>query len=77
MPKGNHAGGIFLGEWGQMLSGNIGEQIIEQCRRGATVRGQKGRRDAKTEKEQRRIVSDYLNGGNRTAILQQYRITDD
>jgi hypothetical protein len=68
---------FFLSPWGQTLSGNVGEQIIEQCRRGSAIKPKRGRREIRSEEEQRRIARDYANGVTRKAILQSYRITDE
>lgn len=70
----------FLSQWGQMLSGDNGEYIIEQCRKSykrstpyASVRA--GKRKRMTDDMQKRIYEDYTNGVRYKTIIQKYGIS--
>jgi hypothetical protein len=65
----------FLSRWGQMLSGDNGEFIIEKCRQ--TYKGSFGRKSRQRipEDVQKRICEEYIKGESFKAIMQRYDIT--
>ena len=69
--------GWFLSRWGQMLSGDNGEFIIEKCRQ--TYKGSSSRKSRQRipEDVQKRIYEEYIKGASFKAIIQRYNITHE
>ena len=64
----------FLSKWGQLLSGDNGEYIIEKCRQSYNTSDcKKGKRHIPDD-VQKRIYADYKRGESTSAIMKQYRV---
>ena len=65
----------FLSKWGQMLSGDNGEYIIEKCQATyKTSASKKGKQIVKDDL-QKRIYEEYRNGVGYKTIIQRYGIS--
>lgn len=65
----------FLSKWGQLLSGDNGEYIIEKCQETyKTSASKKGKKNI-TDDVQKRIYEEYKNGARYKSIIQRYGIT--
>ena len=67
--------GWFLTKWGQMLSGDNGELIIEKCHNEHKDKFARKARWKTSEETQKSILDDYQNGVSRREILKKYGIT--
>ena len=66
----------FLSPWGQQLSGDNGELIIEKCRSNyKNVHNNKARQQLLKKDTQRKIYEEYINGVKYKAILERYKIS--
>lgn len=64
----------FLSKWGQMLSGDNGELIIEKCRKTYKKRsGQNGKLQSLPEDVQKQIYTEYMSGVKSGTILGEFR----
>lgn len=65
----------FLSKWGQLLSGDNGEYIIEKCRE--TYKGSSSRKGKKNipDDVQKRICEEYKSGVRYKNITKRYGIT--
>ena len=67
----------FLSSWGQLLSGDNGEYIIEKCRKTyKTSVSKKGRQKIASDM-QKRIYEEYKNGAMRKDIIRKYGISSE
>ncbi len=64
----------FLSKWGQLMSGDNGELIIEKCKKTYKKDPYPNRRKRLTEKEKKQIYADYKNGVRYKFIIQHYDI---
>lgn len=65
----------FLSKWGQLLSGDNGEYIIEKCHETYKI-GPDGRRSWIPDDVQREIWVDFRNGMARKEIYKKYGVTE-
>ena len=65
----------FLSDWGQLLSGDNGEYIIEKCRKSHKPTVSKKGRQRFSDEVQKRICEEYKNGARYNDILQRYGIS--
>ena len=65
----------FRSKWGQLLSGDNGEYIIEKCQ--ATYKGSSSRKGKKNipDDVQKRIFEEFKNGERYSSITKRYGIT--
>ena len=66
----------FLSKWGQMLSGDQGEYIIERCRKNYKAANQKLRSPNMTAETIAKAHKDYKAGMSKKEITKKYNITD-
>lgn len=64
----------FLSSWGQLLSGDKGEYIIERCRNSYKASVSNKRKRRIPNDVQQRIYEDYKSGVRHKTITQQYGI---
>ena len=64
----------FLSPWGQMLSGDNGELIIEKCR--GSYKGKPKTRHPRhlDEETQKKLYHDYVSGVRYKDLMQKYKI---
>ena len=67
---------FFLGEWGQLLSNDHGEYIVERCRKDHRYVPSPKSRPQLTKEKQRELIADYLNGINRAELARKYGISE-
>ena len=67
----------FLSKWGQALSGDSGEYIIEHCRKHykKSEPTPARKRQGIPDDEQKKIYKEYIDGVGKMAILQRYKIS--
>lgn len=65
----------FLSSWGQMLSGDNGEFIIEKCRKTYKPRAYIKRKGTLPEDVQRNVCADYQQGMKFKEIHRKYGIS--
>lgn len=64
----------FLSQWGQLLSGDNGELIIEKCRASCKSIPNTKSRQLLADDIQQKIYQEYRDGVRYNAILQKYKI---
>lgn len=64
----------FLSKWGQLLSGDNGEYIIEKCRQSYSTSVCKKGKQHIPDDVQKRIYADYKRGESSKAIIQRYGV---
>ena len=67
----------FMSRWGQVLSGDNGEYIIEKCRQSYRSKTHRNGKKIIPDEVQVRICDDFRNGVKRSCILRKYGITDN
>ena len=67
---------FFLSDWGQLLTGDNGEYIIERCRKNCRRVKSTKRRMKLTEEKQRELTAEYLNGASRVELSKKYGISE-
>ena len=65
----------FLSKWGQMLSGDNGEYIIEHCRQTYKHRMSKYGKGAMSSEKEKKIQEDLRNGLSKREISRRYNIS--
>lgn len=65
----------FLSNWGQLLSGDNGEYIIEKCRKSYKTSASKKGKQHMPAYVQKRIYEEYRNGVGYKTIVQRYGIS--
>ena len=65
----------FLSKWGQMLCGDNGEYILNQCRKTYKTNISKKGKQRITDDVQQKICADYKGGMRYKAVLQKYNIS--
>lgn len=66
----------FLSPWGQLLSGDNGELIIEKCR-GGYKKTPNRKNQFLDDETQQRIYREYRDGVGYKAILQRYKLSSN
>lgn len=65
---------FFLGEWGQLLSGDHGEYIIERCRKDHRYVPSTRGHQKLTKEKQRELIAEYLNGTSCVDLAKKYGV---
>jgi hypothetical protein len=65
----------FRSKWGQLLSGDNGELIIEMCHKRYKNSASKKGKQHITDDVQKRIYQEFINGVRYKAIIQRYGIS--
>ena len=65
----------FLSQWGQFLSGDNGEYIMEQCRKTYKTREYNNGKTQLPHDFQKKVYEAYLGGTKRIKILKAFGIT--
>lgn len=68
---------FFLGEWGQLLSGDHGEYIVERCRKEHRYVPSTNSRPKLTLEKQRELAADFLNGYTRASLAMKYGVGEE
>jgi hypothetical protein len=66
----------FLSSWGQLLSGDTGEYIIEKCRKTYKTQAHKNGKQQLPEDVQKQVVEEYHSGVKTSVICAKYGISD-
>lgn len=66
----------FLSKWGQLLSGDNGEYIIEKCHETYKIGTHGNGKSLVPDDVQRQICADYRNRVKRKDILKKYGISE-
>ena len=68
---------FFLGEWGQLLSNDNGEYIVERCRKEHRYVPSTKSRPKLTQEKQRELAADFLNGYTRASLADKYGVGEE
>jgi hypothetical protein len=66
---------FFLSAWGQTLTGNNGEYIIELCRKDCRYTKSPMSRQKLSVEKQRELIADYLNGAKGADMAKKYGVS--
>ena len=64
----------FLSKWGQFLSGDNGEYIVERCRKTYKARKFKTSKNKLPDDVQKKICEDYKNGMRLVDISKKHKV---
>ena len=65
----------FLSKWGQLLSGDNGEYILERCQNTYKARKIKTGKKMLPDEVQKKICADYKSGTRLSHISQKYKVS--
>ena len=66
----------FLSKWGQLLSGDHGEYMIEKCRKSYKAPGKKLNAEPMTVETEEKAHKDYKAGMPKNEIMKKHNITE-
>ena len=67
----------FVSKWGQFLSGDTGEYILERCRKDYKPRVHRNGHKTLPDDVQKKICADYKSGMRVVHIKKKYKVSDD